>query len=360
LTFAQVELQDSLHRFEYDSTEWVLMQSVIYEYPSTHITNIYTYDANSSGYRFPLSKTTTNYNDNGDVIERLYYIYDPLIKDYRLTERDDLVRDANFNLLGYYSYQIDPISGEELKAYGTEYDAYDMFGNPQFRRFLYGTPSNIWEITSEEIANYFYNPLDQIDSISYVGGSSVTATAYDYNQDNLRSESRRYSPDVTSLNVQYLYEYNEDYQLSLRTFNLYDWEVEEVVPYSRLIFTYDDDKNLFCLVTERFDSKDFYLDRKTQYFYSGLTDVLTLEEEKFTIEWNNSGSGKLNISIDGLNDNENYRIGIFNMQGQQVKSLQVSNQGSWNNSYALESGSYFLVIRDRANRGQTAKMVVVR
>ncbi len=357
--YSQNFLADSLHVLSHETGDWEVVEVHVFDYVDPQTTDAYVYEIDSLGQRNFLYLSTISYNANGDEIERELRSLNMSTNEYELYFWGERFYDEDFNLLGNYNYDVDPISMDTTKSFGFEYGAYDSFGNYQEFIFYEGTDNNSWEVLVEEFRIHSYNPNDLLDSTAiFRVGNFSGANAYNYNDSNELMEQRQYFSPDDRIDFRYRFNY-EDSKLIESTRERFDFQVDSLAPNVRLTFTYDDNEDLICRVTELYD-EEYFFTTKRQYFFSGLSSTQTLLDDDLDVTWMNRGGGHLEISVDGLNATEKYRIGIFNMLGQQVKSLSLSNQEMWNNSYLLDSGSYVLVIKDQMNRVHTEKMVVVR
>ncbi len=357
--YSQNFLADSLHVLSHETGDWEVVEVHVFDYVDPQTTDAYVYEIDSLGQRNFLYLSTISYNTNGDEIERELRSLNMSTNEYELYFWGERFYDEDFNLLANYNYDVDPISLDTAKSFGFEYGAYDSFSNYQEFIFYEGTANNTWEVLVEEFRIHSYNTNDLLDSTAiFRVGNFSGANAYNYNDSNELMEQRQYFSPEDRIDFRYRFTY-EDSKLKESTRERFAFEVDSLLPNVRLTFTYDDNEDLICRVTELYD-EEYFFTTKRQYFFSGLSSSEALLDDDLDVTWMNRGGGHLEISVDGLNASEKYRIGIFNMLGQQVKSLSLSNQEMWNNSYLLDSGSYVMVIKDQMNRVHTEKMMVVR
>ena len=357
--YSQNFLVDSLHVLSHETGDWEIIEAHVFDYVDPQTTDVRVYEIDSLGERNFSFLLTSNYNENGDEVERELRSLNQSTNEYELYFRSERFYDEDYNLLGSYSYDIDPVSLDTTKSFAFEYAAYDSYGNYQEFIFYEGTPSNTWEVVVEEFHIHLYNPDDLLDSTAkFRAGNFSAADAYEYYDSNELFERRQYFSDEDRIDFRYRYIY-EDSKIIESTRDRYDFELEELSPNLRLNFTYDDNDDLICRTTEFYD-EEYYFTTKRQYFFSGLSSTQSLLDDNLVVAWMNRGGGHLEISVDGLNVADEYHVGVFNMLGQKVKSVHLSNQDNWSNRYVLDSGTYVLVVKDQNNRVYSEKMLVVR
>jgi len=355
--WAQNSQLDSLHIFDY-LDDWELETVYNYDYSSGQNSSIVIYDIDQNGNRNLSSRQTYQYNENGDWLEIIFQDYDGMGV-YTNTGKREYTYDANYNGTGDYYYNWDDVSGEWVKDFGSEQASFDAQGNYGIQFLLRGDDNNQWEEVKIYTREYYYNPDETLDSFTIKEESSIyQAFAYEYNSDGNQIKNRRYTSTSDGFNISGRMErsYNSLNLLDSLITYLYNFEGLEYI-FQELTYTYDDQENLMCRVEGDY-ATDVYFERKLQYFYPMISSVVTLDQLGLKVNWTNANLGKLDISLEGLDSSKYYSLGIFNMQGQKVKSLKISNLSEWSNDYRSNAGSYFLVIQDQDGIGYTEKMVV--
>ncbi len=340
---------DSIQIFNYEDGYHNL--SYVFEYPSADSVIRKEYRIDSSGQRNLRETNLFVYNENGDLIEkdRGYW-------------RDNYTYDEDYNLTGFYRYRWDS-NGENFEPWeGTEYLEFDEFGNHRQARFLFANAqSNGWYYTGYNLHTHVYNSDNLLDTLRVfdVDAELLTTTTYEYDTEGRISKELRYSDVKMEEVFEGVYTYNMDGLLVEREHLCFDtWTDNPFGPCWRYNFIYDQDQRLDFQKTEIYNNG--YTDYADwQYFYPNASSVASLVVEGIMVNWTNTSLGKIDLSIEGLDADEKYVVGIVNMQGQRIKSLVVEGEHIYNNSYRLESGTYVLIVKDQMNRSYTEQIIVI-
>ena len=358
--FAQEAQLDSFHQLIYLDDDWSLETTYIFEYPADDALDRYSYSVDENGVRTPSFYFSWTYNANGDVAEILYHTYVEQIKDYQIYARRDYTYDDDNNLSGVYSFDWDSAGEDWENDLAFEYERYTEQGDYQLRKYLQGINGIDWEVSSEITQEHFYNAENLLDSTIRKQESIISFTyKFLYDSEGREIEYRNYTNGGLELNANNFRSYNSEGLVSEILFNYYDSTVDAVLADRKRIFEYDSNMDLVCRIDSEFDVE--YIDTdKFLYFPRVMSSVNSLLDLGLKVNWTNVGFGKLDISMEGLDASQNYKVALFNMQGEPIKFLTLKNQASWNNSYRLDSGAYVLIVRDDENRMHSEKMVVVR
>ncbi len=339
LLFSQVCLcqetqQDSIVNFILIDDEWQQTGTHTYEYYSQNEVRVNYYKIDTLGKREFKGVTRKIFNNNGDLLESITTCY-KTVYEY----------DENFNNTGRYSFFCTEDPEIWNKQYGVFYRDFDEFGNYRESATLNGqNDQNEWFPTAIYSYEHIYNSENLVDSITVFRGQNINYTqSFLYDSMGREIEGFEFYSSDNKIRRRFIKNYSANSLLIDHTMILHDPLNDEYFIEAKLNFTYDEDEKLIQQINQdRFQGAPSFF--KYDFYYP-VEDLEEIEnEDDLQIKWYNSEQGQVEVSIEGLAHDKEYKIQVFNAAGKLVKYLTIGNSETWTGSFRLDSGIYALAI----------------
>ncbi len=359
-----ITILDSFHLSEYVADEWEIIHGRIYDQQTDGSVRSINFEVSPTGDRSISSEASIYFDSNGNVVENVLKIYDPLSSTYSNFSRKLLGYDANNNLLNFQLQFWDEELNGWLNIGKSEYSFYDATNNYALKEdFDYSQLFGWRKISTYEVENFYENNLRD-SCFTKLDGEPWNSLAFEYDADGLLIEQRSiyYSFGEVDRFRKTDYTYNDkglETNRYIEAFSISEGE-SGFMPFLRVENSYTNQDELLENININYDEEldEFRFGTKGNYFYSSTTSIKHPEQEYLKVLWSNAAFNQLNIQVEGLNVDEKYRLSIFDNSGRIIKNATIENSGQWTQRFSMQSGMYHLVIYDEHGKRNSEKLMV--
>ena len=369
---------DSIIEYEYDDiTEQLLPYSFIkYSYDANNnlISEIFSYWDTSTNSWINNSKREYTYDANNNLTSKLKSDWNTNTNSWIFSSKYEYTYDANNNISSEIFSLWDTITNSWINNSKREY-TYDANNNLTSEIWSsWDTSTNSW-IDGNKY-EYTYDANNNL--ISEIWSSWDTSTnswidyyKYEYTYDannNLTSEIFSYwETSINSWIFSYKYEYTYDANNNLYTYIYSNWDTStnSWILYSKYELTYDltisidnvlapynmyvgSNNPILSYFNYNYNGSDFVLYGKEIFYYSDITGINELTDNCNVLIYPNPANDYLMINT---TINENLKIEIYTIRGQNVLSAECTNNASQMriDISQLPAGIYFIRIANNQN-----------
>lgn len=362
---------DSFHSFQWVESEWVISDAYVFLDPEADdiVRDRYFYDEN--GERILSVRAEWLYDTNGTLLQYNEYAYIINTNEWIKIVQRDYLYDAEENVTSIEIYEYSSETFELERDLKFEYFDYTPQGDYQRRDVYITDDNNEWVLASSIGQEPYYTSGDLLDSLVRIDTESdpqtyISARTYKYDSEGNQTKETwwgQYDEMTENFSINFWFEsvYEDGLIQSLTQYD-YDESVPEGLLQYTNVYEYDEDGNRLFLTNQDWDENEQALinDWRQQNFWRSTVSNENLELSYWNTIWNNKSDYVLDLKIQGLNQVREYKLSIFNMQGQLVHSSPFKNASVINEKFNLGAGSFFVTLQDDEGFRETTKVVLTR
>ena len=355
---------DSFHLYNYENDEWQLISGDIYTQMADGSVLSNQFSITDMDERIFTNQVTSKFDANGNEIENLVAVLDEVTGTYMPNTLSTYEYDANNNLTKRVRQLFDEVDQEWVNVEKWEYSEYDAFNNFGKTENFNHTDAEGWLLANSILLDNGYENM-LLDTVSTIrNGEQWYTRAFDYNGTDQLMENRTvfyFNGEINHL-TRTTYDYDGGEEKAWRMYDSYTPAAGETDYVSRYrdYFEYNSAGDLLSVTNEDYDidGLDYEFDERSVYFYPEVTSLNNLSESLISVQWRNTQFNQLELQIEDLSANENYRLSIFDGSGKLIKNLSIYQESDWSSNYTLSSGMHYVVIRSESGMTHTEKVIV--